>query len=372
MTIGGFLFMKRVGFIGLGLIGGSLAKAIRKYHPDYELLAYSRSRSTLENARKENVIHFNCSQYDPRFSTCDVIFLCAPVRANITYLPFLKEIIGPQCIISDVGSVKGNMEKAVEAAGLSANYIGGHPMTGSEKTGFQNSRHYLLENAYYFITPTEKSDPAAVGKYSEFVRSLKALPLVVSSQEHDRITAGVSHLPHLVAYTLVNTVKSLDNPSEHMRMVAAGGFRDITRIASSSPEMWKQICLSNKEYISQAVSAYIQNMEQARYMIDTEDTEGLLELFSDAKNYRDSLNDFLVGSVPRQYIIYVDLTDEVGGIATITTHLAMNAINIKNIGIVNNREFEDGVLRIEFYNEESRNSALELLTNRNYLVKKIT
>ena len=215
--------MAVIGFIGLGLIGGSLARAFRKSDPSHQLLAYSPKSSETSQALSKGVIDVICEQHDPAFSSCDIIFLCAPVQNNITYLPFLKETLRPDCILTDVGSVKGIMEEAAASCGLSERFIGGHPMAGTERSGFENSSDHLLENAWYFITPSEKSSPASVSRYHTLIESIHALPLVITSAQHDRIVAGVSHLPHILASSLVNTVKGLDNEEEYMKLVAAGG-----------------------------------------------------------------------------------------------------------------------------------------------------
>ena len=243
-----------IGFIGLGLIGGSIAKTLRKVHPEYKLMAYCRTKATIEEAIQEGVIDIALEERDDRFADCDYIFLCAPVSTNISYLPFVKGIAKPGCIITDVGSVKGEIHQAVETLGMTHQFIGGHPMAGSEKTGYSSATDYLLENAYYMITPGPDVEIATVSAFVDLVQSLKAIPMVLTYEEHDYITAGVSHLPHIVAATLVNALASLDTPEEQMKTVAAGGFKDITRIASSSPEVWQQICLTNTENISTLLS----------------------------------------------------------------------------------------------------------------------
>ncbi len=364
--------MTCIGFVGLGLIGGSLARSIRKFHPDYRLVAYSRTRAAVEEAVRDEIIDQILEQYDPAFGDCDMIFLCTPVQTNITYLPFMKKVMKKGCILTDVGSVKGEMSEAAAAAGLSASFIGGHPMAGTEKTGYANSTDYLLENAYYFITPSADSDPAATEFYKELVSSIRAIPLVLSAKEHDYVVAGISHLPHMAAFSLVNTVKSIDTPEEYMKLAAAGGFRDITRVASSSPVMWQQICLSNQGMLSEVLEKYITDLQHIKELVDAGAAEELGRLFADSKEYRDSIDDHKRGSVGRIYVLHVDIYDEAGGIATITTLLAMNQINIKNIGIIHNREFEDGVLRIEFYDAASRDLSEEVLTRRNYKVRKRT
>lgn len=360
----------KIGFIGLGLIGGSIAKALRKFHPDCELMASAHSQDTLDEALTEGVIQTACREFDPAFGECDYIFLCAPVQTNLTYLPFLRDTVKSGCIITDVGSVKGEIHREVEKLNLTENFIGGHPMAGSEKTGFKSSTDYLLENAYYVITPSADVPLGQVSAYVNLVASLGAIPVVLAPEEHDYIVAAVSHLPHIAASCLVGALAKLDTPEERMKLLAAGGFRDITRIASSSPVMWEQICLSNQKQISRVLDEYIRLLFQAKYLVEKGDGQGLRQLFSAAKNYRDSLSDVTFGPTPREFVLYCDIYDEAGGIATITTLLAMSGISIKNIGILHNREFEDGVLRIEFYDTESCQKALRILNDRNYTVRR--
>ncbi len=357
-----------IGFIGLGIIGGSLAKAIREFHPDSYILAYNRSLPPLAAAKKEGVIDEICEEVNHRFRCCDYIFLCAPVSTNIQYMKLLKEYISPDCILSDVGSVKGMIHQQATELSLTNCFIGGHPMAGSEKTGYDNSKARLLENAYYILTPAEHVNIQKIANYTELVSSLGAIPLVLTHQEHDYITAGISHLPHIVAAALVNLVRELDTEDEHMKLIAAGGFKDITRIASSSPDMWQQICLENPENISQTLDAYIRMLIQIRYQVDHKEAPQLYDLFSQARDYRDSIEILPEGPLRKSYFLYCDIADEPGGIATIATLLAMEQISIKNIGIIHNREFEEGVLRIDFYEGGDCEKALEILKKRNYII----
>lgn len=357
-----------IGFIGLGLIGGSLAKAIRAFHPDSHILAYNRSLPVAEAAKKEGVIDEICEEVGPRFSCCDYIFLCAPVDINIQYMKVLREYISPDCILSDVGSVKGMIHEEAAALGLGGHFIGGHPMAGSEKTGYDNSKVRLLENAYYILTPSEDVHIQKISDYTELVASLGAIPLVLTHQEHDYITAGISHLPHIVAATLVNLVRELDTEDEHMKLIAAGGFKDITRIASSSPDMWQQICLENPENISRTLDAFIRMLIQARCQVEQKDAPRLYDMFSGARDYRDSIDILPEGPLKKSHMLYCDIADEPGGIATIATLLAMEQISIKNLGIIHNREFEEGVLCIEFYEGADKEKALGILKKRNYTI----
>ena len=358
----------KTGFIGLGLIGGSIAKAIRRYYPDHELIAFDKSRETLALAVQEGTIDTACSSIDDNFRGCSYIFLCAPVSCNTAYLAQLKDLIGDNCILTDVGSVKTSIHEEVAALGLEECFIGGHPMAGSEKSGFANSKAHLIENSYYILTPSSKVSGEKIAAYRDFVSSLKAIPIILDYKEHDHITGTISHLPHIIASSLVNFVRDTDTKDELMKALAAGGFKDLTRIASSSPVMWQQICLKNSRNISHILGEYIETLERAKQAVDSGDEKALFTLFESSRDYRDSMPNSSAGPIKKQFAVYCDIIDEAGGIATIATILASNNINIKNIGIIHNREFEEGVLRIEFYDEASSAKAVELLQKYRYIV----
>jgi len=359
---------KKIGFVGLGLIGGSIAKAIRQYYPDYEIIAFDKSKETLALATQESIINVACTSIDDNFMHCDYIFLCAPVSYNTAYLSQLKNYMHCDCILTDVGSVKASIHKEVIALDMEENFIGGHPMAGSEKSGFVNAKPVIIENAYYILTPSAKVAKAKVDAYTKFIESLKALPVVLNYDEHDYITGAISHLPHIIASALVNFVKEKDGKDELMKHLAAGGFKDITRIASSSPTMWQHICLKNKENIVTILDEYIAFLEDAKRSVADGAEQDLYNFFETSKNYRNSIPGGSSGPIKRMFAVYCDIVDEAGGIATIATILAANNINLKNIGIIHNREFEEGVLRIEFYDEPSSKKAADLLQKYRYIV----
>jgi prephenate dehydrogenase len=333
-------------------------------------MAYTPSGTTAENAKKRGLIDIIChSCRDAHFSECDLIFLCAPAEENIKVLADLKNVIRKECLLTDVGSVKAPIHRAVINAGLAGQFIGGHPMTGSEKSGLDNATDHLFENAYYIITPTEEVSRERVRQFWDFTLSLKALPLILDAQEHDYITAAISHLPHVIAASLVNTVHDLDSSKEYMRHIAAGGFRDITRIASSSPAMWESICVENSQNITRVMDAFLERMIEARDRISNQDGGFVSHMFERSRNYRDSFSFSSPGPVKRSFRIYCDVIDESGAIATVATILAVNAISIKNISIVHNRMYEQGALAIEFYEEAPMRKAVELLRHHRYTVE---
>ncbi|MDE5746665.1 MAG: prephenate dehydrogenase [Acetatifactor sp.] len=357
-----------IGFIGLGLIGGSIARALRENRSEVYMTAYDVNAATLKAALQDGVIDRAAEQIDEHFADCDYLFLCAPVQKNDANLEVVKKVISPSCTLTDVGSVKTDIHRHIVQAGLEAQFIGGHPMAGSERFGYANSKARLLENAYYILTPTGQTDPQRLEAYRALVESMGAIPLILDYRQHDYVTAGISHLPHVIAASLVNLVRDSDNEEGIMKLVAAGGFKDITRIASSSAAMWQQICLTNTENISRLLGSYIDSLSAIKDQLDTRQGDALYQLFDSARVYRDSFINASSGPIKRVYSFNIDIDDRPGMLAQVATTLAFNNINIKNIGIVHNREYEEGVLRIEFYDETSQEAAKQLLSTPQFVI----
>lgn len=356
------------GFIGLGLIGGSIAKALRATYPACSIIAYDINKEALFLALKEGIVTLCADAVDESFSDCDYIFLCAPVSLNDENLLKIKNFLSPHCLLTDVGSVKSDIHKHIKELGLSHCFIGGHPMAGSERTGYSNSKALLLENAYYVLTPTQEVSKEKLTAYCSLVSSFGAIPLVLDYEKHDFITAAVSHLPHVIAASLVNLIKQSDSTDGIMKMIAAGGFKDITRIASSSPVMWQQICMNNAENITKLLDSYMDSLLKIRQEITAGEEHAIYDFFDSARSYRDSFIDASSGPIKKSYSVNIEIADEPGALASIATILALNNISIKNIGIVHNREQEDGVLRIEFYAPESIDDACRILNAKGYVI----
>ena len=309
-----------IAFIGLGLIGGSLAKGIKRVRPDIRIMAYMRTRSKLEQAKKDGIVDVILDGIDEQLKQCDLIFLCTPVEYNAQYLSKIRSYLKPGALITDVGSTKTDIHKEILRQGLTDCFVGGHPMAGSEKTGYENATDHLLENAYYIVTPPEGFNqngcvdgnipPKICRKCQPYYRSgrqtVGAIPLVLDYREHDKVVAAISHLPHLVASSLVNLVKDADSPAGTMKRVAAGGFKDITRIASSSPEMWEQICMTNVEPIADMLERYIGSLQDILSEIKGHQGEAIYKLFEKSRNYRNTITDRAKGSVNRLMPFSVD------------------------------------------------------------------
>ena len=356
-----------VGIVGLGLIGGSFAKAYQE--AGATVLAWNRSRSVLDFAIMSGAVDAELTE--DNIAACDLVLIALYPEATIEWFRRMAPHIGAHPVVLDCGGTKRTICAACFpiAKEHGVTFLGGHPMAGSEKIGYSNAKIHLLENAYYILTPGEGTTEVMLETMIDIVKDIHAIPVTLNYREHDRITAAISHLPHIIAYTLVNLVKESDNPDGLMRMLAAGGFKDITRIASSSPEMWQQICTENKAQITDMLKLYICRMTEIGDAIQSDDLQGLLDTFASAKEYRDDIPKSHAKSLlAPSYEIFVDLVDESGAIATIATILATNNISIMNIGIVHNREFQEGVLHIEFYDNDSTEKAVELLNRFHYVI----
>ena len=336
-----------IGFIGLGLIGGSIARAIKRRQPQVRIMAYMRTRARLEQAKADGIVDVILEGIGDQLSQCDLIFLCTPVEYNAQYLTAIRPYLKEGALITDVGSTKTSIHEEIARQGLEDRFVGGHPMAGSEKTGYENSSDHLLENAYYIVTPPVGADgslpfeeqPENVRRILTVARIIGAIPMVLDYRVHDRVVAAISHLPHLIASSLVNLVRDSDTPAGTMKRVAAGGFKDITRIAS---------------------------LNQVLDQIRGRDNEGIYKLFETSRDYRNSITERARGPLEPAYEFSVDEVDEVGSISTISVILAAKGISIKNIGINNNREHGEGALKIAFYDQESMEAAWKHLDKYKY------
>lgn len=279
----------KIGFIGLGLIGGSLAKAIRIAHNDYEIVAYDIYGKLLDNALVDGTINKACYEIGEEFYNCDFIFLCAPVTSNEENLKEIVKYVGKNTILTDVGSVKGNIHAALNKINFNGTFIGGHPMAGSEKYGYDYSDSNILKNAYYVLTPGTNVTEEKLNKYIDLVSSIGCKPTVMDKELHDTATGVISHIPHVISASLVHFLINHDNDKETMKTLAAGGFRDVTRTASSSVKMWEDICLANNEIICKLLDDYINELKDIKNTLESKDKEKIARFFSDAKEYRDFL-----------------------------------------------------------------------------------
>lgn len=353
--------IRNVLVIGLGLIGGSLALALQK-SPQIRVSGYDLSEKTREMAKTLNVVHEVVEDVKEAAKKADFIVFGTPVNATIRWMDELKHWpLKKNVIITDTGSTKGLiMKKAEELREQGIVFIGGHPMAGSHKSGIAAAKPYLFENAYYILTPFEDEDGNNVIALQELLKYTLAKFVKLNAEEHDHMTAVVSHFPHLVAASLVHQLDEENKKYPMTGMLAAGGFRDITRIASSNPMIWRDITLQNREELIGQMDAWIQEMQRVKKILMENDDESIEEYFRKAKTVRDALP-ISTGAFYTTYDLYVDIPDYPGVISEITGYLAEEKISITNIRVVETREDVFGILVISFQNEKDREKAMKCI-----------
>ena len=355
-----------ISFIGLGLIGGSIARAFKERNTNYHIKVFDQNETTLSLAQKEQVADEIFFTLSSSFFSCDYLFLCTPVSVNSRILSDYHTMIPEECIITDVGSVKTPIHELIRNLGLSSHFIGGHPMCGSERHGYINSSASLLENAYYIFTPEPEVSANTVNEFRSLLSNTGAIPFPLTVDYHDKTTAAISHLPHLVASSLVNLIRDNDDENDTYKTLAAGGFKDITRIASSSPFVWEQITLENQKHILNYLDLYTKSLQRIRNYLASGDREKIFDFFFTAREYRDSFIDTKSGPFVKQYVLTIDIPDKKGSLADVINLLSQNDINIKNLGILHNREDQEGALRMEFYVKGEFETAADLLKEKGY------
>lgn len=349
---------KRILIVGLGLIGGSLALAIRKEHKHAVIAGYDIDHHTVKMAKALQIIDEEASTLETA-SRFDFILLAAPVEQTEKMLEMLENVpLKKGIIISDVGSTKERIvQKAKSLTERGIAFIGGHPMAGSHKSGILAAKAHLFENAYYILTPSADAENVQIEELKHLLKGTKANFVIMSPEMHDQAAGVISHFPHIVAASLVRQAKNHNEGNAMIRNLAAGGFRDITRIASSSPPMWRDILIHNRKNLIKLIDDWAMEMAAVRSMLENEDKEAIFSFFEGAKNFRDELPLKAKGAIPSFYDLYVDVPDYPGVISEITGYLAREEISITNIRILETREEIYGVLRLSFQTEEDREKA---------------
>ncbi len=360
----------KITIIGLGLIGGSIAKALYDKLVLRHVIAVDTDEQALEAALEQGIITDGLVSPNADVYSSDIIFVCTPVKYTFKTIAQLTPHIKDTCIITDTGSTKEEIIGLVNNMVKPPHFIGGHPMAGTERTGFANSYAHLFENAYYVLTPCETTTPEALEKLTAIIEGIGAIPIVMSAREHDVAAGGISHLPHVIAAALVNLVRELDKDSGKIQMLAAGGFRDITRIASSDPSMWENIVFSNKAHIIELMDRFEKILDSFTQRLQNDNSAEVYDYFEGAGQFRNSISDRMRGLIQPLYRLIVDVQDEPGVIGKIAMILGSNRINIKNINVSNSREFEQGCLIIDLADSNSTNIAFDLLMDRGYKVYK--
>ena len=347
-----------VAIVGVGLIGGSLALGLKRAGLTDRVVGVS-SEKTIREARELGVIDDGCG-YDEiadAVSEARVVFLCTPIHRIIELLPVVMRSVPSGSIVSDVGSTKAEIVRAAtNAARPDAIFIGGHPMAGSEQSGVGAADPFLFQNAMYVLTPTADTPSPLVASFGDGLARLGARVISLAPGVHDRVAAGVSHLPQLIALSLVEFVgKRNEEEPAHLRM-AAGGFRDMTRIASSPFRMWRDILQTNSEEIRHAIGDFRKYLDAIEGDLDDASSH-----FENANEIRGTIPRDAKGFISPLSDVLVRVEDRPGILARMTTAIADAGISIMDIELLKIREGEGGTFRLAFHDSETAARAVEIL-----------
>lgn len=354
--------------VGVGLIGGSFAMALRKRGFEGRILGISSPEALEEAGRRELIDEGFAYEGLPKaVAQSELIILATPISRIIELIGDLGAIgdsLAPGTIISDVGSTKLEiMEAAARSLPETVHFIGGHPLAGSEERGVRAADPLLFENAIYVLTPPDGNVSAEVERLGRFISLTGARVMVLTPQKHDLIAAAISHLPQLLAVELVNSLDDLGEDSEKAVHLAAGGFRDMTRIASSPFSIWEDILASNTDEVRNLLKNFIRRLSER---MEDFNIDALEESFEKARRTRSALPGDTKGFLTRLWDLRVVVEDRPGMIANISGHLYSKGLNIKDMSVVKVREGETGSVRIAFGTREQALQALDELEEAGY------
>ena len=349
--------------VGLGLIGGSLCRAIKHVYPKTQITGIDKGE-VIDRARKAKLVdRAEPAEHLPQScQNAELVIVATPIRPARELLPIIAQNTGSDAIVTDVCSLKSELVALAQTlfTGKNGWFIGGHPMAGSQLSGFEHADPFLFQNAIYVLCPVAKTPAVKLSALAALVYGIGAHGVVMAPEVHDRIAAAVSHLPQLLAVALMQFIagKSEHNPL-YLKM-AAGGFRDMTRIASSPFTIWRDICEGNRQKISDEIDGFVEKLRELQSSLQA---GALQPEFESAARGRLSIPQDTRGFLKAHFDLTVVVEDKPGVIAQIAGPLAKNGINIKDIQVLKVRENEGGTIRLAFESQKARKQARTVLTS---------
>ncbi len=278
---------EQITIIGVGLIGGSFALALKQAGADVRFVGYGRHEDNLIRAVERGIVDTYSTDLADAVGGSDLVLVAAPVGANAVLFEQLASVVSPNCVITDAGSVKQSVIKAArQYLGSLENFVPAHPIAGTEHSGVEAGFASLYQGKRLILTPIPETSKEAQAKVVSLWQMTGALVETMTPERHDKVFAATSHLPHLLAFTLVETLFRMEQKEELLRY-ASGGFSDFTRIASSDPVMWKDICLHNRDSILDAISSLEYGLSALTAAIEQGDDVAIEHMFRVAKQTRD-------------------------------------------------------------------------------------
>jgi prephenate dehydrogenase len=280
----------RLAIIGVGLIGGSLARALREKGMVGEVVGIGRGEANLKRAVELGVVDRYTTDPCAGVRDADLVFLATPVCSIAATVERIAPFLAPGCVVTDGGSVKEGIVASCERLmPAGTHFVGGHPIAGTEHSGVEASFAALYRGKRCILTPTEHTDRDALARVVKMWEAAGSEVILMDVVKHDRVVAAISHLPHMVAYSLVNAVEGYDRFDESILKYSAGGFRDFTRIASSDPAMWRDIALMNRDALLEMMDFFTRYFAELRSLVEQGDGEGMRRFFEESKQSRDAI-----------------------------------------------------------------------------------
>jgi prephenate dehydrogenase len=350
--------------IGLGVIGGSLGLAIKQNHPRISVTGYDRP-GTIVKALRKGAIDLGALTIPSAVHDADIVFLCTPVSSIIDLLPSVASNVKKNAIITDVGSTKTDIVSAARRHFIKNGvFIGGHPMAGSEGRGIDHADALMFQNATYVLC-LEKKQRKFIAPLSSLLHSIGARVLFLSAKEHDAVAAAISHLPQLIAVAMMNMIGGKNKKNPAYFQLAAGGFRDITRIASSPYGMWKDILTENATHIQRILKEMARTLDRYSKNLQSEQSRRKFsKRFTDAKSLRDAIPKNSKGFLHPLHDVYVTVDDKPGVLSRLTAALYKAKINIKDIELLKIRDGRGGTFRLSFDSKLAAGSARKVLKKK--------
>jgi prephenate dehydrogenase len=353
---------ERVAIIGTGLIGTSIAMAAARvgsvvsgWDAEADTLALAAGRTGIRGARS----------LDDAVAGADIVVVCSPVP-SIPELVARALAAAPTAIVTDAGSIKGPVVRDVagRAGAGAARFIGGHPMGGSERSGPEHASASLVDGIVWVLTPDERAEAEAVVSLEAWIERIGGRPVRMSAARHDRLVAFVSHLPQIASTALMGVAATEEADEPDILLLAAGGFRDLTRLASSNPALWSQILLSNRDAIAEAIDLFSARLADLRAMVVEGRGSDVEETFDDAKRAR-----LRLAAKPQVRagvaVLQVQAPDRPGALAELTAVLAEHSVNIEDLQIVHSPEGGRGTVHLTVA-ATSADDALRVLASRSF------
>jgi len=363
--------IKNISVIGLGLIGGSLAMALKELENGFEITGFDIEGEAMNIARYRKIVDNIASSYKDAVKDADLVIVATPISKIIEVIDSIKDHLKKNAIVTDVGSAKEKIvEKVNKILPEGTFFIGGHPMAGSENEGVLSAKPDLFKNAFYILTPTESTKTEHLLALHNLFTRIGARVISISPGEHDENVALISHLPHILSTSLVELVDDRQKELKNLLRLCAGGFRDMTRIAASNIKMWLDITLENRDELIKSIDLYIDYLNRFKDGLSRNDSEFIGEHYKKAQKARINLPKYVEKDISKLYELKIAIPDRSGVLSDITLAISSKGINIEDISIFHSTEFSGGgILKILVQGDRESQAARKAIEDAGYDIK---